>query len=66
MLMEESGYTDWVKPQGLPWYPDTLITAAISTQIGAVNPISGAVIADPGGIWAHSGKTAHGPSLIMV
>ena len=27
----ESRDTDWVKPQGLPMCPDTLITAAIST-----------------------------------
>lgn len=27
----ENGDTDWVKPQGLQWCPDTLITGAIST-----------------------------------
>lgn len=55
---EGNGNSDWMKGEDLPPCPDTLITAAISTSIGAVNPVDGAVIGDPGTIWDHSGEAA--------
>lgn len=44
-----------MRPKGLWKCTDTLITAAIRSEIGAENPISAAVIGDPGGFWDHSG-----------